>query len=88
LLNIVQHAEATRVLVDLTLSNSMVHLTIQDNGRGFILPESWAVFANEGRFGLFEAHERALNVAGHFHVQSVAAPNSATGTTLSITVPI
>ena len=83
-----QHAEATRVIVRLTLNKSTVHLKVQDNGRGFTLPESWSAFATEGRFGLFEAHERVLNIDGHFHVKSVQAPNAASGTLLTVTVPI
>ncbi len=86
--NIVQHADAKLITIYLTLSESTVDLKIQDDGHGFPLPDNWIVFANEGRCGLLEAHERVLNVNGQFQVKSVSAPHPTPGTTISVTIPI
>ncbi len=86
--NIVQHADAKVITVRLILRDAKVHLKIHDDGHGFVLPKSWLTFANEGRCGLLEAHERVLNVNGHFQIKSVLAPNPTPGTTLSVTIPL
>jgi two-component system sensor histidine kinase UhpB len=98
ILNVAQHANASQLEINLELTNATVHLEVQDNGCGFILPDTWTAFASDGRFGLLDAQQRALNVGGQFQVASVladnaaAAPsvasNSTSGTTLSVTVPI
>ncbi|MGK2878034.1 MAG: histidine kinase [Solirubrobacterales bacterium] len=69
--NVVQHADATRVEVALTVADTIV-LTVQDNGKGFnpSLPT--------GRFGVTGMRERAMLVDGLLEIES--SPRA--GTTL------
>ncbi|MDX1614804.1 MAG: histidine kinase [Candidatus Promineifilaceae bacterium] len=57
--NVVRHAEASKVEVDLTFTADKVTLTVADDGRGFVVPESPAELAPLGHFGLLGIHERA-----------------------------
>ncbi len=74
--NVVQHADATRVEVALTLADTIV-LTVQDNGKGFnpSLPT--------GRFGVTGMRERAMLVDGLLEIES--SPGA--GTTLRMEMP-
>ncbi|MGH2959555.1 MAG: histidine kinase [Solirubrobacterales bacterium] len=74
--NVVQHADATRVEVALTIADTIV-LTVQDNGKGFnpSLPT--------GRFGVTGMRERAMLVDGLLEIES--SPGA--GTTLRMEMP-
>lgn len=74
--NVVQHADATRVEVALTVADTIV-LTVQDNGKGFnpSLPT--------GRFGVTGMRERAMLVDGLLEIES--GPGA--GTTLRMEMP-
>ncbi len=64
LTNIYKHAEATTVSVELQQQAGKVHLSIQDNGRGFD-PQR-----NTTGFGLQGMRERAVALGGQFTLQS------------------
>jgi two-component system sensor histidine kinase UhpB len=74
--NVVQHADASRVEVALTIADTIV-LTVQDNGKGFnpSLPT--------GRFGVTGMRERAMLVDGLLEIES--SPGA--GTTLRMEMP-
>lgn len=74
--NIVQHADATRVDVALTIDDRVV-LTVQDNGAGFNPSRP------TGRFGVTGMRERALLVDGLLEIES--SPGA--GTTLRMEMP-
>lgn len=75
--NIVQHAEATQVSLDVTVSDD-VTLTVVDNGRGFD-----PAVGRDGGNGMRNMRRRAELLGGHCDVQSV--PNR--GATITWTVP-
>lgn len=79
LTNIVKHAGATHVGVDLHCGDGIVSLEIQDNGRGF--DASAPVHANS--FGLQGLRERMRAVGGHLEVSS-----SPGRTTLMLWLPL
>jgi signal transduction histidine kinase/ligand-binding sensor domain-containing protein len=80
--NVVKHAGATTLWVDLTREASSVRLTIRDDGKGF--EAGAAVPTTEGGgFGLMGMTERARMMGGDLTV--VSAPGQ--GTTLTIVVP-
>jgi two-component system sensor histidine kinase UhpB len=60
--NVVQHAEASMVDVELSFNGRTV-LRISDDGRGFVSPR-------EGGLGLSGMRERALLVGGHLSIRS------------------
>jgi two-component system, NarL family, sensor kinase len=82
--NIVKHAKATQVQVNLTHAHELIILEIKDNGIGFD-PE--ALFADQEQhkgLGLRNIRKRASLIGGTFQISS--ARNS--GTAIRITIPI
>lgn len=81
--NIARHANATSVTVRLFLDQDFVLMEVQDNGRGFELPEDWVELAREDHLGLVGMRERAEAVGGSLRV--LTAPER--GTTIRVEVP-
>ncbi len=77
-----KHAQIDCVQVSIKRDNSLVHVCIQDNGRGFDLQQ--ASEKGEGHFGLRNMHERAEQLGGSLRVDS--APGRGTCVTLEIPV--
>jgi len=65
LTNIIKHAEATQVWVDLTLEDQTISLTVQDNGHGFIHTDT-----PSSGIGLRGLHERVTLAGGKFNISS------------------
>jgi signal transduction histidine kinase len=80
LTNIVRHANATKVMVELGLKDGWLSLVVRDNGRG--LPAGG--HNKIGSFGLVGIEERVLILGGTCAVFS--APGS--GTTVMVSAPI
>jgi two-component system, NarL family, sensor kinase len=76
--NVVRHANASRLTVQLVVGDERVELAIGDDGRGFV-PNS----ITPGRFGLVGMNERARLLGGVLQVQS--APGA--GTTIVVAAP-
>ena len=79
LTNVIKHAEASRVWVELSLDDEDVHLTVQDNGRGFPAKET----RSDG-IGITGMKERLALVGGSLLLRSP----SEGGTILSAGLPI
>ena len=79
LTNVSKHAQASRVLVDLSMSRGVLSLEVSDNGRGL----SSTDLAKSRSFGLRGLHERASTVGGWVDVSSGAG-----GTVLMLSVPM
>jgi len=79
LINIVKHAQASQVWVDLSLEDEMVNLTIQDNGVGFSEEKS-----GSNGIGLAGLRERITLAGGTLNLSS--APKR--GTVLSAQFPL
>ncbi len=77
--NIAQHADAQKVLIELTSTPQYVQLVVEDDGRGFD-PEN----VQKDRYGLIGLNERAHLLGGSFAIES--APNH--GTRLEIHIPL
>jgi signal transduction histidine kinase len=85
LTNVSKHAQASRVVVDLSLTAGVLSLEISDNGRG-LSPED---LAKAQSFGLRGLHERAGTVGGWMDMSSKAIGEfEAHGTTLILSVPL
>ncbi|HET6315187.1 MAG TPA: sensor histidine kinase, partial [Chloroflexota bacterium] len=69
--NVLKHACASRVEVDLRVAPDMVRLSIVDDGRGFDMDG-----APSGRLGLAIMHERAAAIGATLHIDS--APGAGT----------
>ena len=59
--NIAQHADAQKVLIELTSTPQYVQLVVEDDGRGFD-PEN----VQKDRYGLIGLNERAHLLGGSF----------------------
>ncbi len=79
LTNISKHAAASRVQMDLSLTEGVLSLEISDNGRGL----SDADLAKARSFGIRGLHERASHVGGWVDLSS-----SPGGTSLIVSVPL
>lgn len=78
--NVIKHAEATEVIVQLTLEDQQLSITVEDDGKGFD-PEDEQFQAG---LGLESIQTRALSLHGQLEIQS--QPDE--GTTFTITIPI
>ncbi|MEI7662587.1 MAG: sensor histidine kinase [Bacteroidota bacterium] len=78
--NIVKHAEASEVRVNLTSQDESLLLVIRDNGKGFT-PET---AGKDGGNGIHNMRERASLLQGNIEIRS--APSK--GTTITLNVPI
>jgi signal transduction histidine kinase len=81
--NIIKHADATRVRICLNRRDEVLHLMIEDNGRGFE-PDNLACPEPSGRgLGLLSMKERASHSSGIYRIES--APGK--GTSIQIWWP-
>ena len=82
--NVVKHAQATRVDVNLHLGTTSLILSITDDGCGFAVPEWPYHLAQEGHFGLLGIKERTQLHMGVLEIKSQMGQ----GTTVSVRLPL
>ena len=82
--NILRHAQAKTVKIRFRLTTQKAVLEIQDDGRGFELPNRWVRLARQGHLGLVGAMERTGEVGGSLEILS--APGR--GTLIRASVPL
>lgn len=81
--NTAKHSYASEAKVTLSYLPDQLLLTIQDNGKGFEVPESPAEFAPGDHFGLLGMYERAELILASLSITS----RPAHGTRVNVTVP-
>jgi two-component system sensor histidine kinase DegS len=82
--NIKKHADATRSVLLLTYTSTMLKLRISDNGKGFVSPESTSDLTCSGKLGLAGMQERARLIGGKLTIKS--HPNK--GTLVLLELPL
>jgi len=97
LTNIAKHSRATEVLIRLYVKNSILHLSIEDNGTGFDMEE--VAHHNKGikqainregfkekriKWGLTTMRERAISIKGNIRIES----QKGKGTKIIVDVPV
>jgi len=82
--NIVTHARAQKVSLNLVKTNHKIVLRVEDDGTGFDPQKATKVSKRKGPLGLLIMEERALQVGGKFTIES--RPGS--GTYLMCEIPI
>jgi signal transduction histidine kinase len=78
LTNVVRHSGATRVMLGVKLTATMLELRLEDNGRGFT-----AVSTDADADGLRNMQQRMIQIGGRFDIQS----GPAGGTRVSLVLP-
>lgn len=68
--NILRHAQASEISIRFHLEEGSASLEIQDNGKGFVVPEGWVQLARLGHLGLVGMRERIEAVGGNLIIQS------------------
>jgi signal transduction histidine kinase len=72
------------VFIRFYIKEHELELQVEDNGRGFEVPERWVESARQGHLGLLGVRERAESIGGKFEIQS----NADKGTLARITLPL
>lgn len=83
LTNIVRHARAHHVSLELTQRNGFLELTVRDDGRGFEVPGTIERAARRGSLGLLGMSERVQILGGKLQIDS--SPGH--GTRIHVTLP-
>jgi signal transduction histidine kinase len=81
--NIIKHAGASRIEIQLQREPKLLRLRIVDNGRGFEERDAFA--AHGGHFGLIGMRERAERLGGELHLAS--RPGEGTQVEASVPLP-
>lgn len=81
--NVIKHAQATTVNVNLTFQKNSLTLVIKDNGRGFNMDE-YRKEQGAGKMGLHGIKERVEIMKGTLHIES----EHKHGTTLTAHLPV
>ena len=84
LTNILRHAQASEIWVNIAYSTRHIVFEMRDNGQGFELPQNWIELARGNHFGLVGMKERAEAVKGTFHI--FTQPGG--GTMIQVMVPL
>lgn len=82
--NVIRHAQAGQVSTRFAYDAEEAILVIEDDGRGFALPQRWIEFARKGRLGLIGSIERAESIGGQLEISSTLGG----GTRVQVTVPV
>lgn len=81
--NTLQHADARKVTIRIFCQENYIQLRVQDDGRGFEVPDRWVQLARHGHLGLLGIAERAESIGGRLDVYSA----NGRGTTVVVTAP-
>ncbi len=83
LLNVVKHANADIVNVDVSYSGSSYQIVVHDNGKGFDY-DSISNNSKPNGYGIFSIQERLDSLNGKLKI--ISDPNSGTKATVSVPV--
>ena len=83
LTNVVQHARAANVVLELGEDASALRVAVSDDGVGFDVAQTLDQAAGQGHLGFLGMRERALMLGGEFHVES----RPGHGTRIAIRIP-
>ncbi len=83
LTNVVKHACASRLSLLLEFQPDEIVLTIEDNGRGFDVPEDLTKLARTGGMGVLNMRQRMREIGGCLRLNS----SPGRGTTLVLSIP-
>ncbi len=79
-----QHSAASHIKLEVLFDSEAVTITVQDNGRGFVVPRRVTDLSAERHFGIMGMYERAALVGALLQIRSAPAQ----GTTVTIRLPL
>jgi PAS domain S-box-containing protein len=82
--NVARHSNADQLWVRFDLTDTRVTLEIEDNGKGFIIPERWIELVRQGHLGLVSIRERVEAIGGKLTI--ISEPGK--GTLIRVDAPI
>lgn len=82
--NIIKHAEAKRIILEVCFSSTEVTLRISDDGKGFSYANDKNMIQSKMKAGLSNMKIRASLINGIMRIESVIGK----GTTITVTVPL
>lgn len=82
--NVLKHADARRICLDLRVMPTKVRLRLRDDGRGFEVPTCLLALAQDDHFGLLGMQERVTCLNGKFTIIS----HPGVGTCLTVCLPL
>ncbi|MBN1368175.1 MAG: PAS domain S-box protein [Dehalococcoidales bacterium] len=82
--NIGKHAHATFADVNITFGEKDINITINDNGKGFNMPDNLGELPYGGKLGLIGMQERAQLLGGTLNIYTTPGR----GTTIAVKVPL
>ncbi len=68
--NVKRHSEASEAVVEMDYYSDCVKVSVQDNGKGFTLPEHIGKFSINGKLGIMGMQDRASLLNGVFNIHS------------------
>lgn len=83
LVNVIKHAQAKLIQIDIRKKGKMYYITVQDDGVGYNVKEVEAKQFTKGGFGLLSIKERISNINGKFLIESEIG----SGTKATIVMP-
>ena len=83
LLNVIKHAQASRVQVEIQRVKTNLQISVSDDGRGFQEKDAISTKAKQG-FGLFSIRERITYFGGRMDIES----HPGQGTRVTLTMPL
>ena len=82
--NIIKHAQASNVIVEISKNKNNIEINVSDNGVGFKIEELESSEHSRSGFGLFSIAERLKYIGGNFEFQS----QPSTGSSFTLKAPI
>ncbi len=82
--NVLKHAEASYVSLDIIYQKQMIKVVIQDNGKGFVVERVEANIESGNHFGLMGMRERMDLLEGRIEIES----EEGAGTKITMIVPV
>ena len=84
LTNVVRHARAKHVWIELSHAEGLLELVVRDDGEGFDVPRTLERAAGGGNLGLIGMRERVEILGGHLEINSQAGQ----GTRIRVVLPL
>jgi len=82
--NVIKHADASLVQVNIQKDGETIRVSIEDDGAGFEVSEPGLPVKETGGFGLFSVRERIEYLSGKIEIES----RPGQGTFIKISVPV